>query len=133
MYTLQGGYEQLLREGCLILLCDALNEMPRRAADGRFFPYSGDFDPLRGNLRETSIGMTSAVGIFPSGESPCGALDMSGNTWEWCENHFIAPDTQDLSGTDVRSLSQSYACSTLPLRWRTSMALSSSHRKQVDY
>jgi formylglycine-generating enzyme required for sulfatase activity/energy-coupling factor transporter ATP-binding protein EcfA2 len=79
-------------------------EVAARGTDGRSFPYAGDFDPLKGNVYETGIRQTSAVGIFPDGESPCGALDMSGNTLEWCENHFNEPDTQNLSGTDVRSL-----------------------------
>src|SRR5262249_51167168 len=28
---------------------------------------------------------TSPVGTYPAGASPCGALDMAGNVWQWCE------------------------------------------------
>ena len=28
------------------------------------------------------------VGSFPSGESPCGALDMAGNAWEWVSDAY---------------------------------------------
>jgi hypothetical protein len=34
MYTLQSHYADLLQAGRLILLCDALNEMPRKGAAG---------------------------------------------------------------------------------------------------
>ena len=35
---------------------------------------------------ETGLGTTSAVGVFPGGASPCGALDLAGNVWEWCHS-----------------------------------------------
>lgn len=40
------------------------------------------------NVKETGIGRTSPVGLFPQGASMCGALDMAGNVWEWCCSLF---------------------------------------------
>lgn len=38
------------------------------------------------NVQEVNINTPSPVGIFPEGASPCGALDMAGNVWEWCSS-----------------------------------------------
>jgi formylglycine-generating enzyme required for sulfatase activity len=40
--------------------------------------------------REHSDGFpyTSPIGHYSRGVSPCGALDMAGNVWQWCEDWF---------------------------------------------
>ncbi|MHB8625491.1 MAG: formylglycine-generating enzyme family protein [Aggregatilineales bacterium] len=72
-------------------------ERAARGTDGWFYPYGNEFDPGKGNTEETGIGQTSAVEIFPDGESPYGVLDMSGNVWEWT---LTAYDTRTFDNTN---------------------------------
>jgi formylglycine-generating enzyme required for sulfatase activity len=58
-------------------------EAAARGGDDRLWPW-GDELPDRSRAEFGSgIGGPVAVGSFPEGASPCGALDMGGNVFEW--------------------------------------------------
>ncbi len=71
-------------------------------ADDRTYPWgeckAGDLAEFC-NWHGTGLGHTSAVGLFPKGQAGSGALDLSGNVWEWCASWFdVAQDTHALRG-----------------------------------
>lgn len=47
------------------------------------YPWGAEFDSSRANTAESGLGVTTPVGCYPLGVSSVGALDMSGNVWEW--------------------------------------------------
>ncbi len=60
-------------------------EKAARGVDGRHYPWGDEEETgLRCNMGNTDIIATSVVGMFPTGASLYGALDMSGDVWEWC-------------------------------------------------
>ncbi|NPV87581.1 MAG: SUMF1/EgtB/PvdO family nonheme iron enzyme [Anaerolineae bacterium] len=68
-------------------------EKAARGTDGREYPW-GDGAPSCGlanyDAGNYCVGDTSAVGSYPEGASPYGALDMAGNVWEWVADWYDA-------------------------------------------
>jgi formylglycine-generating enzyme required for sulfatase activity len=71
-------------------------EYAARGAEGHVYPWGNEFDCAGGNLWDKVTGCDDGfaepapVGSFPAGASWCGALDMTGNVWEWVSDLYGA-------------------------------------------
>ncbi|MBM3130388.1 MAG: formylglycine-generating enzyme family protein [Chloroflexi bacterium] len=63
-------------------------EKAARGTDGRVYPWGNSFDKNLLNSRAGGKDDTAAVGSYPAGASPYGALDMAGNVWEWVADWY---------------------------------------------
>ncbi len=58
----------------------------------RDYPWPGERDAARCNCDESRLERTTAVGMYPSGATQQGVLDMEGNLCEWCLNTCDRPE-----------------------------------------
>ena len=59
-------------------------EKAARGTEGFVYPWGDEWHSEYCNSVESQLGRSSPVGIFLSGKSPYGCLDLAGNVWEWC-------------------------------------------------
>jgi formylglycine-generating enzyme required for sulfatase activity/3',5'-cyclic AMP phosphodiesterase CpdA len=53
------------------------------------YPWGNEaIDPTRANYDESKLGHPTPVGLYPTGVSAEGALDMAGNVWEWTASEY---------------------------------------------
>ena len=70
-------------------------ERAARGKDGSVYSYGNEFNAALGNVGDTGIGQTSAVGIFPKGElQQEDVSDLTGNVWEWCLSEYKKPEVK---------------------------------------
>lgn len=58
-------------------------EYAARGTDGRKYPWGNTWEDSRARFSGNRRDQAAAVGSYPTGVSPFGALDMAGNVWEW--------------------------------------------------
>jgi formylglycine-generating enzyme required for sulfatase activity len=63
-------------------------EFACRAGTETRYWWGDDFDPTMANTREGGPGRPTPVGTFPPTPNDWGLYDMSGNVWEWIEDHW---------------------------------------------
>jgi formylglycine-generating enzyme required for sulfatase activity len=82
-------------------------EYAARGTKGRRYPWGNAWDASKccngynyGPAADADTGPgTMPVGSLPAGDSWCGASDMAGNVWEWC-NDWLADGYYSVSPTD---------------------------------
>jgi hypothetical protein len=68
------------------------------------YPWGNDWDGRYANTWESGLSRTTAVGMYPAGAAPCGALDMSGTVWEWTLTEYGSGKSNDMTRKEPREV-----------------------------
>jgi hypothetical protein len=82
-------------------------EYAARGPDGLVYPWGNEFVPDNVVYAGNSGGRTADVGSRPGGASWVGALDMSGNVWEWVSSVYEPYPYDPTDGREVDASSDS--------------------------
>jgi len=74
-------------------------EAAARGDGDRLWPWGDELPDRSRATFAAGIGAPTEVGLYPDGASPCGALDMAGNVWEWTSGDAVRGGSY-LSGPD---------------------------------
>jgi formylglycine-generating enzyme required for sulfatase activity len=77
-------------------------EAAARGGDDRLWPWGDELpDATRATFAQ-GIGDPSPVGLHPAGASPCGALDLAGNVYEWTADGAVRGGSYLSGPNDLR-------------------------------
>jgi Sulfatase-modifying factor enzyme 1 len=68
------------------------------------YPWGSEWKSNCANTLDNGLNREMAVGLYPHGASPVGALDMSGTVWEWCLNEYERPYNTEVAGDFARTI-----------------------------